>query len=177
MSSAIDTAKGAGILIFSAASNYGNFTPITFPGRLYRFGTLFCMFSTNAAARCLTDFNPTPEPNVNTASFAILGEDITISGKTVSGTSYSTAIGAALAGHILDFARHQDCRTRIRHRHYLTKVEGMAAVFSKMSERRQDNGYTFIVPWKLLPRHKNIERGVQREHICETISRALESIL
>lgn len=177
---AIEAAKHSGILIFAAASNYGNMTRIAFPGRLYRFGTLFCMFSTNAEARCFPHFNPTAEPNAVTPSFAVLGQNIAIPRleKPLSGTSYSTAIGAALAGQILDFARHPDCRTRIRRGQHLSRVEGMSAVFSKMSRQGLDNGYTCMVPWELLPfDNEDLEgRDVQRGRICDTISTALESI-
>lgn len=177
---AIEAAKHARILIFAAASNYGNMTRIAFPGRLYRFGTLFCMFSTNAEARCFPHFNPTADPKAMTASFAVLGQDITMPGteNALSGTSYSTAIGAALAGHILDFARHPDCRARIRRGQHLSRVEGMAAVFSRMSREGLDNGYRCVVPWELLPFDDDELHGrdVRRRNICNIISTALESI-
>lgn len=176
----IEAAKYSRILIFAAASNYGNITRITFPGRLYRSGTLFCMFSTNSEARCFPHFNPTADPKAMTASFAVLGQDIMMPGteNALSGTSYSTAIGAALAGQILDFARHPDCRAQIRHGHHLSRVEGMAAVFSRMSRQGLDNGYSCVVPWELLSLDDEElqARDVRRRRICDIISTALESI-
>lgn len=176
---AIERAKQAHILVFAAASNYGNLTHIAFPGRLYKSGMLFCMFSTNAEARCFPHFNPTAVPAA-IDSFAVLGQDIVLPNvtKSKSGTSYSTAIGAALAGLLLDFSRHPDSRTRIRRPQHLRRVEGMAAVFSRMSRTGLDNGYKCIVPWELIPSdcQENEGRKVVRERICDTISETLGRI-
>lgn len=180
---AIDEARQANILIFAAASNYGNVVDIAFPGRLYIDLKLFCMFSTNSSVRAHPKFNPSVLAKAR-YSFAILGEEVRIptQDKLVSGTSYATVIGGAVAARILDFARHSDNRDRIRNRDKLTKVEGMSAVFETMVGSAVDNGYHCLAPWKILPSQiRGEEAGPKRRlreraHICETISRALEDM-
>ncbi|KAK2607731.1 hypothetical protein N8I77_006389 [Diaporthe amygdali] len=165
---AIDHAIHARVLLFCAASNYGNLTEIAFPGRLYTHGKTLCMFSTDANVRCSPSFNPSPLSSAR-YSFAVLGENIALApynmhpDKTLSGTSYATMIGGALAGRILDFSRHKDTRDKIRHAEYLKTVEA---------------------PWKILPPEKDdddetdtgLKRKDERKYVCETISRALEDI-
>jgi hypothetical protein len=177
---AIDEARNSQVLIFAAASNYGNIAYVAFPGRLYIDLKLFCMFSTDPNGRALPNFNPSPLSEAR-YSFAILGENITIHSqeKPLSGTSFATMIGAAIAGRILDFSRHKDNRGRIRRIEKLLTVEGMSAVFNEMTRGAVDNGYSCISPWKILPdeirgEDSKAKRLRERDHICETISRALE---
>ncbi|KAF7502928.1 hypothetical protein GJ744_004804 [Endocarpon pusillum] len=182
MENAIDEARNARILVFAAASNYGNFFNIAFPGRLYIDLKLFCMFSTDANARALLSFNPSPSSKAR-YNFAILGENIKLPSleTLLSGTSFATMIGGAIAGRILDFSRHKDNRERIRRIDKLHTVEGMSAVFETMVESAVDNRYHCISPWKILPLEFNgceptQKRLRERAHICETISRALEDM-
>ncbi|KXH67322.1 extracellular alkaline serine protease [Colletotrichum salicis] len=177
---AIEEANAARVLLFAAASNHGNLTNIAFPARLYRAEKTFCMFSTDANARSLPAFNPSPLPGARN-SFAILGEGITLGGDPpLSGTSFSTVIGAALAGRIIDFSRHHDTRSQIRRSEHLKRVEGMASVFAKMA--RMDNGYRCIAPWRLLPQmdYEDLldmaNRSEVRRRLCEVISGALEEV-
>jgi subtilisin family serine protease len=180
MTWAIDETNHARILVFAAASNYGNLREISFPGRLYMYNKLICMFSTDSNARCLPNFNPSAS-SAPPHSFAILGENIVLPyvKEPLSGTSFATMIGAALAGRILDFSRQSDNRGRIRNAEVLNTVEGMSAVFAKMAPGGKDNGYDCMAPWKIL--HSVDEdlgkrRKDERAHVCETISRALEDI-
>jgi hypothetical protein len=182
MEKAIDEARNAHIIIFAAASNYGNIGDIAFPGRLYIDLKLLCMFSTDPNVRALPDFNPSVLAKAR-YSFAILGESVRLpkQDKLVSGTSFATMIGGALAGRILDFSRHKDNRGRIRRIDKLHTVEGMSAVFETMVGSAVDNGYHCMAPWKILPSGpKGEEPGAkrlrERAHICETISRALEDM-
>lgn len=69
---AVDMANANHVLIFTAAVNYGNVTEVAFPGRLYRDAKLFCMFSTDANARCLHNLNPFLLAGAR-YSFAVLG--------------------------------------------------------------------------------------------------------
>lgn len=179
---AINEARNANILIFAAASNYGNVVDIAFPGRLYIDLKLFCMFSTDANIRANSNFNPSASSKARN-SFAILGENVKLleTDKPLSGTSYATMIGAAVAGRILDFSRQKDSRERIRLIDKIHTVEGMSAIFERMVEGAFDNGYHCMAPWKLLPSGvKNEDSQTQRIHerkyICETISRALEEM-
>jgi hypothetical protein len=167
------------ILVFAAASNYGNLREIAFPGRLYIHNKLICMFSTDSHVRCLSNFNPSASPAAR-YNFAILGENIVLPyvKEPLSGTSFATMIGAALAGRILDFSRHSDNRGRMRSAEVLSTVEGMSAVFAKMAQGGKDNGYDCMAPWKIIQHSADEDPGKKRKderaHICDTISRALE---
>jgi subtilisin family serine protease len=182
MEKAIDEARHDHILIFAAASNYGNVVDIAFPGRLYIDLKLFCMFSTDPNVRALPTFNPSVLSKAR-YSFAILGENVGLPNMEglLSGTSFATMIGGAVAGRILDFSRHKDNRERIRRTDKLYTVEGMSAVFERMVEGAVDNGYHCIAPWKILSPEVKDEaptpkRLRERAYICETISRALEDM-
>ncbi|PYI24682.1 hypothetical protein BO99DRAFT_438966 [Aspergillus violaceofuscus CBS 115571] len=154
----IDEARSDHILIFTAASNYSNFADIAFPGRLYLNLKLLCMFPTDASIRASPSFNP-------------------------SALDTGRVIGAGVAARLLDFSRQlgiQDCICWIDR---LSTVEGMLEVFNKTSKGAVDNGYHCIAPWKILPPELDVDdqdpaakRLRQRTDICETISRALETI-
>jgi hypothetical protein len=79
----------------------------------------------------------------------MLGEDIVLENvrETLSGTSFSTAVGAAIAARILDFSRHPDTRPMLDRATDLKKVEGMLSVFGKMSV--SDGNYRCMVPWTI----------------------------
>lgn len=182
---AIDEARSARILIFAAASNYGNIINIAFPGRLYKDLKLFCMFSTNPDNRALPSFNPSGLLGAR-HNFAILGENIILQDhkEPLKGTSYATMIGGAIAGRILDFSRQKHNREKIRSIHKLQTVEGMSTVFAKMAAAAVDNGYHCMAPWKILPlgdselenEDPTAKRLRERDYICETISRCLEEM-
>jgi hypothetical protein len=182
MEIAIDDVRNAHILVFAASSNYGNVVDIAFPGRLYRDLKLMCIFSTDPNARALPNFNPSVLPDAR-YSFAILGENIVLpyAEKPLSGTSFATVIGAAVAGRILDFSRHKENHESIRSVEKLNTVEGMSAVFARMVKGAVDNGYHCMAPWKILPpgipgEGEMKKRLRERADVCETISRALEAM-
>lgn len=177
LESAIDAACAAKVLMFTAASNHGNFGRIPFPGCLYVSLKLFCMFSTDHNVRA-SHFNPSASQEAKN-SFAILGEHISLHGqKSQSGTSWATVIGAAVTSRILDFSRQDGIRGMIQMAHKLRTVEGMSAVFKKMAGGAVDNGLYCISPWKLLPPEVEGEdakerRSRARRHICDEISAAV----
>ncbi|KAH8897707.1 hypothetical protein GQ53DRAFT_712148 [Thozetella sp. PMI_491] len=184
ITNAIEEANKAHVLIFAAAANYGNLAEIAFPGRLYVSQKVVCMFSTDAHARSSPNFNPSASPGAR-YNFAVLGENITLPSleNPVSGTSFATMIGAALAARLLDFARHKDVRDRLRSADRLNTVEGISAVFFEMARSTVDNNYHCMAPWKLIPRptgageeEPSARRLRERAHVCETISRALEGM-
>ncbi|KAJ0284453.1 hypothetical protein CBS470a_006835 [Colletotrichum nupharicola] len=175
---AIEEARHAGILIFAAASNFGDLKEIAFPARTYTELKLFCMFSTKPNVRDTCDFNPSQNACAR-HSFAILGEDIELPSMggimSLSGTSYSTMIGAAVAGLVLEFVRHPDTQGQIESGMRLRTVAGMSAVFSEMATRG-GNGLDCIAPWKILPVHlrgEQVNIQAAREDIITTINRAL----
>ncbi|KAI3542670.1 extracellular alkaline serine protease [Colletotrichum abscissum] len=180
---AINDARNAKVLIFAAASNFGNIRDIAFPARLYTSLKLFCMFSTTAGIRANCDFNPSPSPHAK-HNFAVLGEDVELPIPALSnepfklsGTSFSAMIAAAIAGQILEFVRHEHASGLISCADKIRTVEGMSAVFSAMAQDK-DNGYHCIAPWKILSqrlRHETVDKVEAREDLRITIIRALES--
>lgn len=180
MQKAIRHANESGVLVFAAAHNHGNLRNIAFPARLYRVSQVLCMFATDGGARGLTAFNPSPLAYAS-CNLAILGEHIDLGGgaRPLSGTSFSTVVGAAVAGRLVDFARHPDVRAKLREPGNLTRVEGMSSVFRSMAVR--DGCYWCVVPWEILPpMDKDALLGMEnraevRRYVRESISRALEA--
>ncbi|KAF2849634.1 hypothetical protein T440DRAFT_479816 [Plenodomus tracheiphilus IPT5] len=171
---AIAAAKFAKVLIFAAASNYGNTASIFFPAWRFRWADLFCLFSTTASAKPTSAFNPAPMDDAY--NFAILGEDIRLAdGKPLDGTSFSTIIAAGVAAQIIDFSLRPDTRGKIHNKEVLRQVDGMSAVFERMSTR--ENKYHCLTPWTLLngmtPQEFDTEEI--RTAICHTISEALRN--
>ncbi|OAA72878.1 Peptidase S8/S53, subtilisin/kexin/sedolisin [Akanthomyces lecanii RCEF 1005] len=182
MERAIEQANSENIVVFAAASNYGNLGGIAFPARLYIHEKVMCMFATNPAIRISHRFNPSPSERTK-YSFAILGENIMISGpETLSGTSFSAVIAGGVAARILDFARQPDVRSHIRNVGRLKSFAGIKSIFIKMSKGTVVEQYHCIVPWKLLgPRASPNEddadyRQRMRAYVRETISRELEEL-
>lgn len=194
VSKALTEAGAANIVVVAAAGNHGNLDDVVFPGRLYTANKLLCMFATNA----LISLSPMWNPRVAAGQgikgcYAILGENICLQtdtdsdncqgckGLLLSGTSYSTVIGAGVAAHLLDFSGQPECRNSIEERDSLTSVEGMASVFSSMCHSSNDE-VPCMRPWMLLPKGVQGEFGEDmwtfrqraRKRICETISTALE---
>lgn len=178
----IDEARHAHILIFAAASNYGNVHNIAFPARLYVDLKLFYMFPTDAHVRAHPRFNPSPIAAAR-HNFAILGDDIGIPGteQSLSGTSFAAMIGGAFAARLIDFSRHRDTRGEIRWVERLCTVEGMSAVIRKVAT--MDSVYHCVRPWGLLRPPKDgqeeepgVKRRADRAYICETMSRCLENM-
>ncbi|KAK1639235.1 hypothetical protein BDP81DRAFT_199189 [Colletotrichum phormii] len=180
---AINEARNAKVLIFAAASNFGNIRDIAFPARLDTSLKLFCIFSTTAGNRANCDFNPSPSPHAK-HNFAVFGKDVELPIPAVfnkpfklDGMSFSTMIAAAIAGQILQFVRHEHTRRWIHCADKIRTVEGMSAVFSAMA-KDEDNGYHCIAPWKILSqrlRHETVGKDEAREDLRITIVRALES--
>jgi hypothetical protein len=135
------------------------------------------LFSTSADGSPIAPgFNPAAVPSAY--NLALLGDGIPIgpNDEAVRGTSFSTAIAAAIAAHILDFSNHKDVRHQITDRRYLREVEGMTSVFASMRSVKQ-NGYLVLKPWKLLAhaRPKELDRRELRQEICRKLSDALTS--
>lgn len=175
MRQAIKAATVSGALVFAAASNYGNTRQITFPGRMKDVLHIFC---TDARAKASASINPMPTRR-KPYNFAILGEGVVVppsATERITGTSVATCVAAGLAGRLLDFSRHKDCRDRIRCVANLATVEGMTAVFAQMAKGGDDNGYNCVVPWRLLQHLRDEDRPTKRQRICERLSTALENM-
>ncbi|EHK41814.1 hypothetical protein TRIATDRAFT_287239 [Trichoderma atroviride IMI 206040] len=174
---AIDRAYRSGILIFAAASNDRNFSPVYCPAILT--DQVFAMYSTNAGIRESWSLNPSP---IAGDSFAIFGENVELKeeGPLVQGTSYSTSIAAGLAAMLLDFVSQEADIHKMRELSNLKKKQGMNMIFREMA--KSDNGYLCIRPWKLLKNDIDYEdhleddqvRKQEREWIRGTIVRLLQ---
>jgi hypothetical protein len=174
MRKAIVEAKANDVLVFAAASNYGNVMGIAFPARLHH--DVICMFCTNASVTMTKDVNPRPSEK-RAYNLAIFGEDVELGPKEprLTGTSMSTAIGAGLAARLIDFSRHKDCRENLKDdMAHLKLVAGMESVFSKMAGGPSGDGYYCVAPWRLLESTRAYQdRAAKRTAICETIKVAL----
>lgn len=177
MRKAIERARANDILIFAAASNYGNMTRIAFPARLHH--DVVCMFCTNALATTSHSINPKPSKQ-RAYNLAIFGEEVQLPGPRgdavlLNGTSMSTAIGAGLAARLIDFSRHIDCRRKFKEEAAdLKRMAGMESVFAKMAGGPSGDGYYCVVPRSLLNDIGRGEtRGFKRAAICNTIMVAL----
>lgn len=176
MRKAIKKVTSDGILVFAAASNYGNIRQVTFPARMQ---DVICVYCTDGRAKVSASINPAPQ-TTKTKNFAILGEGVMIPPSTeerVTGTSVATSIAAGLAGRILDFSRQNRRTSRIRCVDNLQSVDGMSAVFSYMAKGAEDNKYHCVVPGRLLQHlDEDGDRANARERICEKLSTILENI-
>lgn len=177
MYEAIRAARAQNVLVFAAASNYGNMTRIAFPARLTH--DVVCMFCTNALAKTSQSFNPKPSTK-RTHNLAIFGEEVELPGThghvvILKGTSMSTAIAAGLAAHLIDFSRHTDSRKSFgKEAAHLKNMAGMESVFTKMAGGPSGDGYYCVVPWSLLNDiDTSKSRALKRAAVCETIKAAL----
>ncbi|KAF3919854.1 hypothetical protein ABW20_dc0110706 [Dactylellina cionopaga] len=169
---AIKDACARDIFIFAAASNFGNARHIAFPANMK--GDVMCMFACNGHNKVSNFFNPAARKRGD--NFAFLGEDIKAypGDKGRNGTSYSTFLGAAVAGLLLDFARQGDVQAKIQNYARLKRMDGMSSVFLEMAEHATDGNYSCVVPWEFVRRYG--EREKEREQICRRLSVALERV-
>lgn len=150
---------------------------IFFPARLHQH--VLGIFATDARANIANSpasMNPQPDPE--SRNFAVLGEDITIHHfrEPVSGTSYSTAIAAAIAGQLLDFSRQPDVRQRMVKAAELRCLEGMTAALSLMTLGKGPHGYSCLRPYRLIENYSGMARAEKRNRICDKISEALQGL-
>jgi hypothetical protein len=171
---AVRRAHNADILIFAAASNWGNLeSAVAYPARIK--DQVFCIFSSNGANKATTDKNPGPRTNAD--NFAFLGEDIDVhaSGSLpISGTSMATALAAGFAARMLDFSLHPDSQgAGIDARMFHTKP-GMTAVLNKISS--PSGGFHCITPWFLCKDADTQTRELARGSMQKVLKEALEEI-
>ncbi|TKA67300.1 hypothetical protein B0A49_07278 [Cryomyces minteri] len=152
---AVDRAAKAGILIFAAASNWGNKDDIAYPAAIK--DQVMCIFATDGANRHVRAFNPDPRDDAD--NFAILGENVKITeGRDRdSGTSMATALAAGLAG--------------IDNLGLIGTKAGITAISKRMSKGRKE-GYDCVIPWKIL-KDSAPDRSEQRAQARIEISLAL----
>ena len=144
---AVDAASKAGILIFAAASNWGNTAEVAFPAAIA--DKVMCIFATDGANRHAREFNPDPRPYAR--NFAILGVDVEVNPNKarIRGTSVATPLAAGLAALLIDFSRQLDCRSAIDFVEVLPTKAGITAIFMRMSRGGAER-YDCLVPWKIL---------------------------
>ncbi|KAK2023033.1 subtilisin-like protein [Colletotrichum zoysiae] len=174
--SAVHEAHAAHILIFAAASNWGNTDLVAFPARIK--DHVYCIFATTGALKSARDINP--EPRRNADNFAMLGQDISLEGHSnpVSGTSAATALAAGMAARVLDFVwndEHQDDIQWVSLLQPKPSREGMTAVFRALV--RSSEMYDCIQPRRMLPPPTEDNLGdlkASRAHVRRFLSQALK---
>lgn len=134
-----------------------------------------CIFATDGGNRIVREINPDPRPRAH--NFAILGADVPIieGREKETGTSIATALAAGLAGILVDFSRHVDCREAIPNRDLIERKAGMTAIFSGMSLGIRE-GYDCVLPMELLPDEiARKTRAEKRAYVREKLNLALRN--
>jgi subtilisin family serine protease len=157
ISTALNEALNAGILIFASASNSGANYPITFPARLHG---IFCIGSSDGLGAPST-FNPLSKDE----KYSVLGEAVSgacpkhLSDKrgynskeqTVrqDGTSTATPIAAAIAALFIDYSR------QFMDGNAAWTYENIRKLFSNMSKSTVGQNYRYLAPWSLFAAGRN----------------------
>lgn len=141
-------ATDSNIIILAAASNDASNTPRAYPASHDR---VICVHSADGLGN-RSKFNPTAFEG--TDNFCIVGEDIEAAWpsaqlqyqgvRRMSGTSFATPIGVAVAAFMLDFVE----RNIPTHTEWLTPLRsyrGVRAIFNALSQRR-DGAYRLVNP-------------------------------
>jgi hypothetical protein len=106
---ALQKARDHDIVIFAAASNFGNHTQVAWPARDQE--NAICVHSSNDLGTFQSEF--TPDPDARTINFMVFGErvcshwPVSKGGgfRTMSGTSTATPVATAIGALLLAFTR------------------------------------------------------------------------
>lgn len=146
---AIQAAVNANISIFAASSNEGGNKTRAWPAR--RSHGVICIHASDGKGND-SEINPTPL--VKGDNFTTLGIAIPSKWKgsplSISGTSFSTPIAAALAADVLEFARHR-CSLSKHQQDKLHRYDGVRQVLALMLEEGAGTrgGYDYVWPFHL----------------------------
>lgn len=171
MHEAIKYAFYRDVIMFAAASNDGGNKDIAYPANQH--SMVICINATTGLGKS-SSF--TPSRNIRTKSFAILGELIESAWpcpsardkkECKSGTSYATPIAVAVAATLLQYVRWQLPETKHAVTTRLRSCDGMKAMLAAMSEER--DGYSYVVPWKLLHPSNNNRQAYINERILKIL--------
>lgn len=147
---AIDKAVShdSNIIILAAASNDASNTPRAYPASHDR---VICVHSADGLGN-RSKFNPTAVEG--TDNFCVVGEDIEAawpSGQTqyqgvrrMSGTSFATPVGVAVAAFMLDFVE-KNVPEHLEWLNPLRSYRGVRAMFNALSQER-DGAYRLVNP-------------------------------
>ncbi|KXH43873.1 hypothetical protein CSAL01_01789 [Colletotrichum salicis] len=170
---AVHAAHAANILIFAAASNWGNTNSVAFPARIK--DHIFCMFATTGALKIVPEINP--EPRRAADNFALLGQHINLPPhpEAVSGTFVATALAAGTAARILDFVRQTESKSVIKGAWMVQSKAGMTAIFRSLV--RKSTGYDCVQPRLLLPTGPDLlDLADSRAHVRRFLHDALARV-
>jgi len=132
-------------LIFAAASNTGGNGSRPWPAKE---PGVFCVHAANERGNTSRDMNLTPDAILD--NFSTLGLDIAShwngSDRSISGTSYSTGVAAAISANVLEFARSTLPPEVASH---FSIYGTMRRLFrSHMVENSSSSMYHYLKPWR-----------------------------
>lgn len=152
ISTALNEALKAGILIFASASNAGANYPVTFPARLHG---VFCIGSADGFGHPST-FNP---PFEGEEKYSALGEAVSgacpkqlsdqlgydAGTQTIrrDGTSTATPIAAGIAALFIDYA------WQFMDGNAAWTYENIRKLFTRMSKATYGKDYRYLAPWSI----------------------------
>ena len=167
ISTALNQALKAGILIFACASNYGAIFPITFPARLHG---IFCIGSADGLGAPST-FNPPSEGE----KYSALGEAVPgacpkhlsdkegydAEAQTVrqDGTSTATPIAAAIAALFIDYS--WQFMDQFMDGNDAWTYENIRKLFTQMSKTTVGQNYRNLAPWSLFAPGKDSRTNIK----------------
>jgi len=165
ISTALNQALKAGILIFASASNTGANYPITFPARLTG---IFCVGSADGLGAPST-FNP---PFEGEEKYSALGEAVQgaclkslsdqpgydAETQTIrrNGTSTATPIAAGIAALFIDYT------WQFMDENSAWSYEGIRKLFARMSKATVGKDYRYIVPWSLFEDGRDSQTDIKK---------------
>ncbi|UKZ68495.1 uncharacterized protein TrAtP1_009527 [Trichoderma atroviride] len=184
---ALKKARDHGIVIFAAASNFGNHEQVSWPARDSE--RTICVHSSIDFGTDSSKFTPKAHPD--TVNFMVVGEEICSHWpeskgggfRTMTGTSTATPVAAAMAALLIAFTRQsvfdrekkkevEDDIGQVR----LDDLSNMRALLKHIS--METNGYHWISPrllWgQFAPTKMQEDPGAASRYAWEEIRRALQ---
>jgi hypothetical protein len=155
ISDAIKHAAGRSVIMFAAASNYGDEEASrTFPATE---NEVICVHACKGDG---AEVGFSPQPEDGDYNFTTLGVSLPLIWDSEevfkSGTSFATPIAAAFAANVLEIVTRREILPARR----IFCGQGMETFFKLMSKKRH-SGYRRLVPWRLWKENSHAEARIK----------------